>query len=368
MKIDLGVRCREGVKPAVSDCPKKLTITSSVEPSVAVVAEDVYEKHTKSSLAKTVNGGNVQACVATPSATGTSQSDSHCQLEVTSTGTETQTLRVSLPEPLHQLSSCPTELTSLAQEMVSTTSNTQSEPISLGYFAPNYMFKEHNLRRVKKPGKLHGTKHGRSPEKAGELMPETKRLKVTAEPKESVQVTHGVTKLNKYCESTATVQRPLLREPDTGIDDCLVRSGQPVDTRMWPAGSEEDSELKESQEKPKTVMKRKFPTKRKKKGTDVSQQKGVSLAARTIKCSLCSLGANVSGLGFLYGPYKNSTVTSQQLVDATDPDEVSSVIKPTPLDTWVHEDCTAWAPGICLDGNKLVGLEEAIRDAEDMVC
>ncbi|GFR74182.1 retinoic acid-induced protein 1 [Elysia marginata] len=39
-----------------------------------------------------------------------------------------------------------------------------------------------------------------------------------------------------------------------------------------------------------------------------------------------------------------------------------------PEEIWVHQACALWSPGVCLVGNKMYGLEEAVKDAAENVC
>ena len=90
----------------------------------------------------------------------------------------------------------------------------------------------------------------------------------------------------------------------------------------------------------------------------------------TWKCCLCSRGNSQDQLGFLYGPYKSQTddclsVGSKRTHDDTDND--SSDERQTTQELWVHEGCACWAPGVCLVGNELHGLAEAVKNAKDLV-
>ena len=90
----------------------------------------------------------------------------------------------------------------------------------------------------------------------------------------------------------------------------------------------------------------------------------------TWKCCLCSRGNSQDQLGFLYGPYKSQTddclsVGSKRTRDDTDND--SSDERQTTQELWVHEGCACWAPGVCLVGNELHGLAEAVKNAKDLV-
>lgn len=67
-------------------------------------------------------------------------------------------------------------------------------------------------------------------------------------------------------------------------------------------------------------------------------------------CALCKQRGGISSLGFLFGPY------------GYEPDSDNST-----LELWVHEDCTVWAPGVCLVGRELKGLKEAVTDGDKMV-
>ena len=89
------------------------------------------------------------------------------------------------------------------------------------------------------------------------------------------------------------------------------------------------------------------------------------------KCCLCSQGSSQDQLGFLYGPYKSQTddclsVGSKRTRDDTDND--SGDEKQVAPELWVHEGCACWAPGVCLVGNELHGLAEAVKNAKDLVC
>ena len=91
----------------------------------------------------------------------------------------------------------------------------------------------------------------------------------------------------------------------------------------------------------------------------------------TWKCCLCSQGSSQDQLGFLYGPYKSQTddclsVGSKRTRDDTDND--SNDERQAASEMWVHEGCACWAPGVCLVGNELHGLAEAVKNAKDLVC
>lgn len=124
-------------------------------------------------------------------------------------------------------------------------------------------------------------------------------------------------------------------------------------------------------------------------------------------CAFCGHQSSYGFLGDLYGPYfkeseiqrvelivaeeskKTETVKDQRLSDSamtrrskeTLPlDRRSSRKGKSPLqsrpsepspqppeEVWVHEACAMWSPGVYLIDNKLFGLDEAVRDAEETV-
>lgn len=76
-------------------------------------------------------------------------------------------------------------------------------------------------------------------------------------------------------------------------------------------------------------------------------------------CTLCKEKGGVLGLGFLFGPYRYQ-------LDAESNDSTSSS-GGSSVEVWLHEDCCVWAPGVCLVGRELHGLREALTDANKMV-
>ncbi|CAG5114814.1 unnamed protein product [Candidula unifasciata] len=125
-------------------------------------------------------------------------------------------------------------------------------------------------------------------------------------------------------------------------------------------------------------------------------------------CAFCGHQSSYGFLGDLYGPYfKESEVPRVEMIAAEEskrtepgrdqrisdslgaklsketspPDKRSSRKGKSPLqlrssepspvppeEVWVHEACAMWAPGVYLIDNKLFGLDEAVRDAEETVC
>lgn len=81
-------------------------------------------------------------------------------------------------------------------------------------------------------------------------------------------------------------------------------------------------------------------------------------------CAFCHQRGGAMNLGFLYGPYKFDPVSITN-IDPIDTNKEST--RDYQRELWVHEDCAVWAPGVCLVGDHLIGLQEAVADGDNMV-
>ncbi len=420
MKDDLkqlGVYKQE-MPSTVAKPRKKLAIPLPTQPSRAVVAQVLEEQKqpTRASHATSIEVAasseevtNSRSVQAVPSNSG----DSHMPVQPTQVETQASpvTLSGSHHTPIDKCGDGEPEVTSERSEEqlmnidnVPAVSGVTSEGIPLEYFDPKYMFKEYNLRKAKKSSATAASPEQPSPKKrkvesekeqriplstkqetssgrqtalpSVETMPAAKRLKASIESEGSTTVKQSVSR----------TMTPLLRSPPRSLESIVTELKVQASSKMTevadiPNHSLESSakplvlttQLEESKQqepcdqtqanKLASIVRRKSsPVKRSQKGIVISHQKGRTLAAQTTKCSLCGCGANVSGLGFLYGPY-----TFRQNPLPHSADSTGTLLRSGSSAMWVHEDCTAWAPGVCLVGNKLVGLEEAINDARDMV-
>ena len=177
-------------------------------------------------------------------------------------------------------------------------------------------------------------------------------------------------------KSLANIVTGLSRQVDKKLQSSqsLEAIGPDDDETFNEAEPKEEKEAEAAKRKPKGSQRRKSsPTKRSKKRhqlSDTSHHHDTITLKREI-CSLCSLRANVSNLGFLFGPYmfvhkphpsteENSRDTASTLID--EEKELTRM-----FEVWIHEDCAVWAPGVCLVGNKMMGLQEAVSDANSMV-
>ena len=81
-------------------------------------------------------------------------------------------------------------------------------------------------------------------------------------------------------------------------------------------------------------------------------------------CAFCHQRGGAMNLGFLYGPYKFDPVS---IINGVPIDANKESTKEHQREVWVHEDCAVWAPGVCLVGDQLIGLQEAVADGDKMV-
>lgn len=111
-------------------------------------------------------------------------------------------------------------------------------------------------------------------------------------------------------------------------------------------------------------------------------------------CAFCSQHSSYQCMGDLFGPYyKESdlpTVETLMLMESKKGESRASMSKQSktspvdkkgqrkrkpsdrvvpdyPLEIWLHESCALWAPGVFLIGNKVYGLDDAVRDTADCV-
>ena len=108
-------------------------------------------------------------------------------------------------------------------------------------------------------------------------------------------------------------------------------------------------------------------------------------------CFFCHKSSHYRGLGDLFGPYYVPTkiVKPVKSVSAcespkkggkrrrksslSEPETQSAVIPAPPqvgdkTEIWFHEDCYIWIPCTHLVGGRLVGMEEAVSQCQDLSC
>ena len=116
-----------------------------------------------------------------------------------------------------------------------------------------------------------------------------------------------------------------------------------------------------SKPKPEPKSRRKSVSRSKKK---VSASKFTTRSSITTVCCLCHKKDSELNLGFLFGPYTCKLKTATSPSDGAENNGLMS----TSNSLWIHEECAVWTPGVCLVGSQLIGFQEAISDAEKMVC
>ena len=112
--------------------------------------------------------------------------------------------------------------------------------------------------------------------------------------------------------------------------------------------------------KDKHTSRRRSGSRSKKK---VSASNVMSRSSSKIACCLCHKLDSELNLGFLFGPYKLKAAPASP---STEKDSVTEKSEEGAL--WIHEDCAVWTPGVCLVGGQLLGLQEAMNEADKMVC
>ena len=150
------------------------------------------------------------------------------------------------------------------------------------------------------------------------------------------------------------------------------------------------SETRQDKARPKIVSKKRLQAKkcRNQQSKDAEHNSGETVEG--MLCALCNQKADCFNLGFVFGPYRYNqglTTYDEQSKASECPDlekhstthhaETQTTCESTSTNTellesstvelWVHEECAVWAPGVCLAGNQLQGLLEAVSDGANRV-
>lgn len=222
---------------------------------------------------------------------------------------------------------------------------TRKSPPRLEYFNADLMFKEYNLRQST------ASRDG-SP---------LKRLQ------ESVE-NHG-----NSCESSKPGKRE--RSPQSGIssvhkkvkiDEIRSQGNDTCRHDHQPLSSGNPTKNAMHSTKGRSLRRKACVQRRKSWSHQRPQLYGMSqeCTCDDLLCAFCHQRGGAMNLGFLYGPYKFDPVSipSDDHIDAN-----KDSIRDHQRELWVHEDCAVWAPGVCLVGDQLIGLQEAIVDGDHMV-
>ena len=263
-------------------------------------------------------------------------------------------------------------------------------------FDPKYMYKEYNLRRTRKheqssqspppPPKKPKLEHAIANETVArsnegvvddkdEQPPSLlKKKDGSSQPQSELNEEQIVSKKQKLEAKSSKTGSPendklkqLINKASIGghistkptMRLSLTRARPPSSSPPPPATNEQvkaSPEAKEVLEKSEDVAQEKDKQMKKLSKGQLSagrmhqSKHGAPQSRPLLLCALCKQRGGVSSLGFLFGPYRY------------EPDSDSST-----LELWVHEDCSVWAPGVCLVGRELKGLKEAVADGNKMV-
>ena len=233
----------------------------------------------------------------------------------------------------------------------------------LKYFNADLMMKEYNLRQSKGAVGLDGS----SPSK----------LKVKAGVKDhdySVGKSHGSKRERSLeSENSPKSKRTKLSRSPTSSNDKACSDRIPVSSisseiqMSFPNGvmHEKRGRSKPFLRRKASVQRRKSQSHKRPKLDGISETMINVNKAEDLVCAFCHQRDGAMNLGFLYGPY------SVSVADIDDPhrnkDVDNDITFNPPKELWVHEDCAVWAPGVCLVGGQLLGLQEAAADGDKMV-
>ena len=236
---------------------------------------------------------------------------------------------------------------------------TRKSPPRLEYFNADLMFKEYNLRHSGGTASRDGSSLKQLQESAGN---------------------HG----RSSCESSKPSKRERSLELDISsvhkkVKVDIIKGNQENEAASISNEMSHDNEPLPSENlskydvkgKSKPSVRRKASLQRRKSRSHKRPQlHGVEAVVseehtcEDLLCAFCHQRGGAMNLGFLYGPYKFDPVS---VVNGIPIDANKGSTKDNQRELWVHEDCAVWAPGVCLVGDQLIGLGEAVADGDNMV-
>ena len=239
-----------------------------------------------------------------------------------------------------------------------TVSSESAFPLFLKFFNADLMFKEYNLRPTRGASLVQG-----SP---------PKKLKGSTGVKNAERNKSSKHERSQEAEQPPEVKRARLHETN-GSDEVSQELSKLLstsdDSQPEPMAVSDENQTDQQQDgkkgKTKSFQRRKVSVQRRKsqshKRPQPVVQEGISSGnkAEDLLCAFCHQRDGAMNLGFLYGPYK---------FNHSNMDSGKDIIPNHPKELWVHEDCAVWAPGVCIVGGQLIGLQEAAADGDKMVC
>ncbi len=226
------------------------------------------------------------------------------------------------------------------------TNVTHKSPPRLEYFNADLMFKEYNLRQS--TASRDGSPLKRlqeSVESHDNSCESSKPGKRERSPQSDVPSVHKKVKIDKIIGS----------QENEDVSICS-HDHQPLSLEI-PTKNAVHSTKGRSLRRKASVQRRKSWSHQRSQLHGMSQEH----TCEDLLCAFCHQRGGAMNLGFLYGPYKFDPVS------ITNDDQINASTRDHQRELWVHEDCAVWAPGVCLVGDHLIGLQEAIVDGDHMV-
>ena len=244
----------------------------------------------------------------------------------------------------------------------STVSKESALPSYLKFFNADLMFKEYNLRRSRGPSPLEGSPPKKLKDSTGirNLNSSSQRTKSSKRERSQEAELSPKTKRARLHEAngsdeTCNELSKLSSKSDESQPELMVVSDE---NQMEIKKDDKKGRAKSSQRRKASVQRRKSQS-HKRPQPVAHEQIGSENESEDLLCAFCHQRDGAMNLGFLYGPYK---------FNHSSKDSGKDVVVNHPKELWVHEDCAVWAPGVCIVGGQLIGLQEAAADGDKMVC
>ena len=258
-----------------------------------------------------------------------------------------------------------TDMKDDAQAECKGASTTQKSSPRLEYFNADLMFKEYNLRQNGGTASRDGPPLKRLNESVGvknfcessklskrerslesEIPPAYKKVKldVTNGSQENEDVSNSSTTCNELSGDSQPLQSENLTKHNVHVHDRKGRS-------------------KPSLRRKASVQRRKSQSHKRPRLSETEAVVSEDGTCEDLLCAFCHQRDGARNLGFLYGPYKFNPVS----INGHQIDTSKDSTRNHPKEIWIHEDCAVWAPGVCLVGDQLIGLQEAVADGDNTV-
>lgn len=166
----------------------------------------------------------------------------------------------------------------------------------------------------------------------------------------------------KTSHSSAMSKRPKKRPRETPTESNTTQKEGNHDNRSPSSGTEkkDKKDAKNIDGNGDDGSKRRAPKRRRlSRRSDES-----SSSLKNWKCAFCGFGNNEKFLGYLFGPYSCNVNVEED----GDNDEDKEKEMEDEKDLWMHALCAYWTPGVCLVGNEVKGLGDALTMGRKKTC